>query len=104
MRRASRRGLCLRRYLERLAHHFFALLPEGLSRLGIERICAHSLTYNADRHVVRDDITDMAVFAISASDFVSRSHNCSPHRSGGALRNGLPLEGHLVRCRELLIH
>jgi hypothetical protein len=54
--------------------------------------------------MVRHDMADVAVLAISPADLVSRSNHSGPHRSCGSLRDGLPLEGRLPLGCELLIH
>ena len=76
------------------------------SSLGNHRwsLSAHSFTYRADGHVLRHDIGDMAVLAISAADLVAGSNNTGPYRSCGSLRNGLPVEGRFTLRRQLLIH
>src|SRR4029077_7807271 len=45
----------------------------------------------------------MAVFAVSAADFICWRNDTSPHRSRGALRNRFPLEGSFSLCGKLLI-
>src|SRR6266852_1932823 len=87
-----------------LSHEFFTFVPERLRRRRIERISAYSFARGADGQVVRHDIADVAVLAISASDFGSGSHDSGPYGSCGSPRNGLQLEGRLTLCRELLIH
>src|SRR5580704_10228853 len=57
--------------LKRLSDELFTFLPERLSVFWIERISAHSLAYGADGHVVRHDMGNVAVLAISAADLVS---------------------------------
>src|SRR5262249_46473943 len=104
--RTTHAAICLSsvvRRAKRLSHQFFALLPERLRGRRIERISAHSFAHRADGHVVRHDINDVAVLAISASDFVRGSNDSGPYRSCGSLRNGLQMEGLLTLCRELLI-
>src|SRR6267154_4318355 len=46
----------------------------------------------------------MAVFAIAAADFVSRSNNADPHRSCGSLGHSLPLEGRFTLGAKLLAY
>src|SRR6266852_6234212 len=87
-----------------LSHEFFTFVPERLRSRRIECISANSFARRADDHVVRHDIADVAVLAISASDFVSGSRDSGPYGSCGSLRNGLQLVGRLTLCRELLIH
>src|ERR1700760_423109 len=77
--------------LKALSYEFFALLPKRLSIVGIERVPAHPFACYADGHMVRNDLADVAVFAIPASNLVSPSHHGGPHRSCGSLRNGFPL-------------
>ena len=48
-------------------------------------------------------MADVAVLAISPTDFVSRSNHSRPYRSRGSLGNGLPLEGPLTLRGQLLI-
>ena len=45
----------------------------------------------------------MAIFAISAADFLGGSNDSGPYRSCGSLRDGLPLERWLALLREWLI-
>src|ERR1700730_2630081 len=91
-------------WLKRLSDQFFTFLPKRLGILWIQRITAHSFAYGTDGHVVRNDIADMAVLAISAADLVGGSTNTGPCRSCGSWRNGLPLEGRFTLRRQLLIH
>src|ERR1700738_2666799 len=90
--------------LKRLSDQFLTFLPERLGILWIQRITAHSFADGADGHVVRNDIADVAILAITAADLVSGGNYAGPHRSCGSLRNGLPLERRLTLCCELLIH
>src|SRR4030095_7568730 len=90
--------------LKRLPDEFFASLPERLSSVRIERILAHTFAYGVDGHVIRNDLADVAVLAVSAADLVSWSNDTGPHRGCGSLRNRLQLEGRLTLCRKLLIH
>src|SRR5581483_1077064 len=88
--------------LKRLSDHFFALLPECLSVLWIERVSTHAFGANVEGNVVRHDLANMAILAIPAADLVRLGYHGSPHGCSGPLRNGLPLE-RLAFRRELLI-
>src|SRR5580704_9167492 len=90
--------------LKGLSDEFFTFLPKRLSGIWIERVSAHSFTYGADGDVVRNDMADMAVLAISTSDLVGGSNDRGPYRGCGSLRNGLPLERRFTLRRQLLIH
>src|SRR5580700_7797878 len=85
--------LAQHRMVKRLSDELFTFLPEGLRRVRVERIGPHAFADTADGYVLRDQLADVAVFAIAAADFVSGSDNAGPYRSCGTLRNGLPLEG-----------
>src|SRR4029077_15602619 len=90
--------------LKRLSHHFFAFLPERLSGFNIDCISTHSFADGSDGRIVRHDIANVAVLAISPTDFVSRGNYGSPHRRCSSLGNGLPLKGPLPLRGELLIN
>ena len=90
--------------LKRLSDEFFTFSPKRLGGVRVERICAHSFAYGTDGHVVRHNLADMAVLAISAADLVIGSNEAGPYRSCGPLWNGLPLESRLALCGKLLIH
>src|ERR1700720_2946290 len=87
--------------LKRLSNEFFAFLPNCFSIFRIERISAHSFADGADRHLVGNDLADVAILAIPAANLVSGCRDTGPHRSCGSLRNGLPLEGPLTLGRKL---
>src|SRR3984893_4492009 len=57
--------------LEGLSHHLFTFLPERRGGGGIERISTNAFADSADDHVVRYDMTDVAVLAISSAYFPS---------------------------------
>src|SRR5580693_2508542 len=49
---------------EALADHLFALLPESLCVLGVERMAAHTFVKQAEPCIICDDVTHVAVLAI----------------------------------------
>src|SRR5271154_3359319 len=57
--------------LEPLSDQFFAFLPQRFRVGWIEGITAHAFADAADRHGVRHDFADVAVFAIAAADLLS---------------------------------
>src|SRR4051812_3646986 len=75
---------------------FSSIAPQHCSDRGIS---AYSF---ADRNVISDDVTDVAVLTVVPTDLVSGSNHGGPHRSCGPLRDGLPLEWRHTICRELL--
>src|SRR4051812_38545875 len=77
---------------EALADHFLALGPQRLGVVGIERVRAHAA---ADGQVGTgvDSLRDVAVLAVVAADGIGGRNHASPDAGGGALRDGLPLEG-----------
>src|ERR1700712_4429470 len=84
------RGLPVRSPLrEDFADQFFALFPESLCILRIERITAYPPADGANLRISRDEFGDLAVLAILASDFLSRCNHPSPDRRRGTLRNRL---------------
>src|SRR6266481_1504306 len=76
---------------ERLPNEFFAFLPECLGIIWIQRVSSDAFAPDVERHVVRNNVADVAVLAISAADLVCGRNNCSPHGSGSPLWNGLQL-------------
>ncbi len=52
---------------EAFAHHLFALLPESLCVLGVERIAPHTFIKHAESCIICDDVTHVAVLAILSS-------------------------------------
>src|SRR3954469_14552920 len=69
---------------------FLALFPECLGTIRIDRVCKYSLTEGADSRFIPDDLADLAVCTIPATDLVGRSNRSCPHRSRRSLRNCLP--------------
>src|SRR5580658_8521645 len=90
--------------LKGFSDHFFAPLPERLGIVRIEGVSANAFAAGRYGHVVRYHAADVAILAITAADLLSRSNYTGPNRSCRALRDGLPLEGSLAVCRQLLIH
>src|SRR6202035_3346429 len=90
--------------LEGLSHHLFTFLPERRSCGGIERISTNAFADSADDHVVRYDMTDVAVLAVLATHLVSGRDDAGPYRSRSSLWDRLPLKGRLTLCCKLLIH
>ena len=76
---------------KRLADEFYAFLPKCLRIIWIQRVSSDPFATDVERHVVRNNVADVAVLAISATDLVSGRSNCSPHRSCSPLWNGLQL-------------
>ena len=76
---------------ERLPDEFYAFLPKCLSIIWIQRVSSDPFATDVERHVVRNNVADVAVLAISATDLVSGRNNCRPHRSCSPLWNGLQL-------------
>src|SRR5260370_30762852 len=72
---------------ERLSNEFFASLPKCLSIIWVQRVSSDPLATDVKRHVVRNNVADVAVLAISATDLVCGPNNCSPHRSCSPLWN-----------------
>ena len=89
--------------LERLSNEFFTSLPQRLGVVCIKSVCTYAFADGSDGHVIRHELADMAVLAISPTDFVSWGDHSSPHRCCSSLRDGLELEGRLTLCGELLI-
>src|SRR6266404_6352200 len=81
---------------------FFAFLPECLSIIWIQRVSSDPFATDVERHVVRNNVADVAVFAISATDLVWGRYNCSPDRSCSPLWNGLQLI-RLFTCSSTLL-
>src|SRR5215475_9717416 len=90
--------------LKGFSDQFLTLFPERLSSVRIQSISANSFADGVDRHVVRHDLSDMAILAITAADFVSRGNYCGPNRSRGSLRDRLKLKGRLAFSGELRVH
>jgi hypothetical protein len=65
--------------LEGLSHHLFTFLPERRGCGGIERISTNAFADSADDHVVRYDVTDVAVLAVLAAHLVSGRDDAGPH-------------------------
>src|SRR5260370_23943647 len=82
-----------------LSHEFFTFVPERLRRRRIECISAYSFARGANGHVVRHDIADVAVLAISATDFFSWNHDRGPYRSCRTLRAGHLVDQSHSLCR-----
>src|SRR3984957_1482094 len=89
--------------LKRLSDEFLTFLPERFGIFCIERISTYAFADSGDGRVVRHDLADVAVLAISAANLVGRSDHGGPHRCCSSLRDGLELEGRLTLCGELLI-
>src|ERR1700735_3581406 len=94
----------LLRARKRFSDQFFAFLPKGFRRFGIERVWAHAFAYGADRHSLRDNFSDMAVFAVAAANLLSLCDDTGPHRRCRSLWDGLPREWPLSLCDELVVH
>src|SRR6202047_2726519 len=90
--------------LEGLSDHLFTFLPERRGCGRIERISTYAFADSADDHVVRYDVTDVAVLAVLAAHLVSERDDAGPYRSRSSLRDRLPLKGSLTLCCKLLIH
>ena len=90
--------------LKRLADHLFTFFPELIGSIWIECICSYSFADGGDNCIVADNISDVAVRAISTADLVGESNDGGPHRSRGSLRDGLPLEGWLALRLKLLVY
>src|SRR5579863_8030922 len=84
---------CLAQLLrEVLAHHLFALLPESLCIVGVERIAAHTFVKQAEPCIICNDVTHVAVLAIPSSYlFGGRDDRC-PHCGGGSEGNSFELK------------
>ena len=65
--------------LEGLSHHRFTFFPERRGCGGIERISTNAFADSADDHVVRYDMTDVAVLAVFAPHFVSGRDDAGPY-------------------------
>ena len=76
---------------ERLRDEFCAFLPKCLSIIWIQRVSSDPFATDVERHVVRNNVADVAVLAISDTDLVCGRNNCRPHRSCSPLWNGLQL-------------
>ena len=57
--------------LKRLSDQFFTFRPERLSGIWIEGIPTDAFAYGADAHMIRNDLADVAVLAISAAELFS---------------------------------
>src|SRR3954454_14861105 len=81
---SAQQGFCLNGRLAQLlreafVHHLFALLPESLCVLGVERIAAYTFVKQAEPCIICDDVTHVAVLAITSSYlFGGRNYGC-PH-------------------------
>src|SRR6516165_632981 len=89
--------------LKRLTDHLFTFFPELLGGVWIKCISAYSFADCGNGCAVGDNISDVAIFAISTTDFVRGSNDSGPHRSCRPLRDGLRLEGWLALRRKLLV-
>jgi hypothetical protein len=58
------------RLLERLSDQLFTFLPERLGIARIERILPYSFADSTDGHVVRNNVADVAVLAVTAADLL----------------------------------
>ena len=65
--------------LKRLSDEFLTFLPERFGIFCIERISTYAFADGGNGRVVRHDLADMAVLAISAANLVSRSDHGGPH-------------------------
>src|SRR5215831_4800473 len=99
-----RLGFILTEPLKGFSNQFLALFPERLSSVRIQSISTNSFADGVDRHVVRHDLSDMAILAITTADFVSRRNHCGPNRSRGSLRDRLKLKWRLPFSGELRVH
>src|SRR6516165_4126301 len=90
--------------LKRLANHLFPFFPELLGSVWIESISAYPFADRGDGCIVGDDISYMAIFAISATNLARGSNNGGPHRSCCSLRDRLPLEAWLALHLKLLVY
>jgi hypothetical protein len=86
------------RLCEDFANQLFALLPESLCVLSVERITAHTLADGANLRLRGDEFGDLAILTILASDFISMCNHSRPDRRRGSLRNRLELERRLACC------
>lgn len=57
--------------LKRLSDQFFTFRPERLSGIWIEGIPTDAFAYGADAHMIRNDLADVVVLAISAAELFS---------------------------------
>src|SRR5262245_46912797 len=89
--------------LKRLADHFFTFFPVLLGGAWVKCISAYAIAHSGDDHTVGDNLSDVAIFAISTTNFVRGCNDSGPDRSCRPLRDGLPLEGWLALRRELLV-
>src|SRR5262245_13485012 len=90
--------------LKGFSDQFLALFPERISSVRIQSISTNSFADGVDRHVVRHDLSYMAVLAITTADFVSRRNYCGPNRRRGSLSDRLELKWSLAFRCELLVH
>src|SRR5258708_26333680 len=88
--------------LKGLSNQFFTSLPESLGIVLIQRVPANSFADRTDRRVVRYDLADVAILAITPADLVRLSNYTSPNRSCRSLRDRPALEGSFALCRNLL--
>lgn len=90
--------------LEFFLNKFFALFPECLGCLGIERISANALADRRNDIIVRDDFAHMAVLAVLAADFISGRYDGSPHGGGCSLGNCLEFKRAFTLGGELFVN
>src|SRR5215831_18736902 len=77
---------------ETLSNQLLTLLPESLGGFGIECVGANAFADNAQLPVLRHDLADVAVLAITSANLLSRGNKASPDRGGCSLRNSLVLK------------
>ncbi len=61
------------------------------------------LRHHSDGDILCNDVANVAVLAILATNLIRGSNDSSPHRGCGALRNRFPLEGTFTFRGKLLI-
>jgi hypothetical protein len=68
----------LRSPLEFLSNEFLAFSPEGFSGHGIKRVCANTSAVGGNHVAVGNDLANVAILAVSATDLIGRGHDCGP--------------------------
>src|SRR6202162_347680 len=86
---------------KRFSDHFFALLPKRFGSVGIKRVSTDSFACGANRNIVWDHLTYVAVLTVFPTNLLGRSNHRCPDRSCCSLRNCLPRERTLTLCCKL---
>lgn len=89
--------------LKRFSHHFFTFLPEGFGVGRVQCVGSYTLADSGNGEIIGNDIANAAVLAVATANLVCGSDHGGPDGSGGALWNGLPLEGPFSLREKLIV-